>query len=163
MSDFDLTLPKPSKETLKRCNELLMIYTFKKIIDCISPEFVETFITVNAKVFGIPPRDVKSIFSLVRDDITAFTLKEVAVCTYYLSGNGMKESYLLKLFNIKNTTYKATLKKYMAFEKGESLQSKLPTETIKMLNSLIEKLSYFANDITLCYKKINDLIKGDQQ
>lgn len=161
MSEFDLTLPKPTKETLKRCNELLMVYTFKSIVDKISPEYIETFITINAKVFNIVPKDVKSIFSLIKDDITAFTLKEVAVCTYYLSGNGMKENYLLKLFNIKKNTYKTTLKKYMAFEKGESLESKLPKETMQMLNNLIEKLSYFASDITLCYKKINDLIKGE--
>ena len=50
----------------------------------------------------------------------------------------------------------------MAFEKGESLESKLPKETMQMLNNLIEKLSYFASDITLCYKKINDLIKGKE-
>ena len=161
MTEFDLTLPKPTKETLKRCNELLMVYTFKSVIDKISPEYVETFITINAKVFGVLAKDVKSIFSLVRDDITAFTLKEVAVCTYYLSGNGMKESYLLKLFNIKKSTYMATLKKYMAFEKGESLESKIPKETMQMLNNLIEKLRYFASDIVLCYKKINDLIKGE--
>lgn len=159
MSEFDLTLPKPSAKTLQRCNELLLVFCFKRLVDRILPEYREVFLTTNAKVFDVTEKQINSVFKLIKDDITAFGMKELCVATYYLSGNGLKESYILKLFDVKLSKYRQTLKMYMAFDRGESLEPKLTQETVKALNGLVEKLTPFADDVTTTYKKIKYLYK----
>jgi len=155
MKDLEFALPNPSKNTLIRCNELLLVYTFKTMSNKIRPEFVEKFISINALVFGISEKDVSTIFSLIKTDITMFTMKEICVCAYYLSKYGIKPKEILCLFNIKSQKYITTLKMYYSYDNCDDLQPKIAEETLKNLNGLLIKLNGFSENVLRTNKILN--------
>lgn len=155
---LEFNLPEPSENTIKRCNELLLVYTFKAVIYKIKPEHIERFISANAMTFGLKDSDVATIFSLTRNDLTMFTVKEVCVCAFHLNKQGIRANEILKMFNIKKSKYDTTLKLYMAYDNGEELIPKIEEEKVEKLNLLIELLSSLAENI-ITAKKVLGYIK----